>query len=122
MYIHEGVAEFGGASTRPAFRQRGVQTALLHARMDAAREAGCDLALVVTAPGEDSQRNVERAGFRLAYTKVVVVGLSTDPTLTLPRASCRGGKHAPVSPRERRPKVGGMRGRDRWKDDRGASG
>jgi hypothetical protein len=33
------------------------------------------LALVVTAPGEESQRNVERAGFRLAYTKVVVVGL-----------------------------------------------
>jgi GNAT superfamily N-acetyltransferase len=75
MYIHEGVAEFGGASTRPAFRKRGVQTALLHARMSAARKAGCDLALVVTAPGEDSQRNVERAGFRLAYTKVVVVGL-----------------------------------------------
>ena len=75
MYIHGGVAEFGGASTRPAFRRRGVQTALLHARMDAAREAGCDLALVVTAPGEESQRNVERAGFRLAYTKVVVVGL-----------------------------------------------
>jgi GNAT superfamily N-acetyltransferase len=75
MYIHEGVAEFGGASTRPAFRRQGVQTALLRARMDAARKAGCDLALVVTAPGEDSQRNVERAGFRLAYTKVVVVGL-----------------------------------------------
>ncbi len=75
MYIHEGVAEFGGASTRTAFRKRGVQTALLHARMDAARKAGCDLALVVTAPGEESQRNVERAGFRLAYTKVVVVGL-----------------------------------------------
>jgi GNAT superfamily N-acetyltransferase len=75
MYIHQGVAEFGGASTRPAFRKRGVQTALLHARMDAAHEAGCDLALVVTAPGEESQRNVERAGFRLAYTKVVVVGL-----------------------------------------------
>jgi GNAT superfamily N-acetyltransferase len=75
MYIHEGVVEFGGASTRPAFRRRGVQTALLHARMDAARKAGCDLALVVTTPGEESQRNVERAGFRLAYTKVVVVGL-----------------------------------------------
>jgi GNAT superfamily N-acetyltransferase len=75
MYIHEGVAEFGGASTRPAFRKRGVQTALLHARMDAARKAGCDLALVVTPPGEKSQRNVERVGFRLAYTKVVVVGL-----------------------------------------------
>jgi len=75
MFIHEGVVEFGGASTRPAFRKRGVQTALLHARMVAARKAGCDLALVVTTPGEESQRNVERAGFRLAYTKVVVVRL-----------------------------------------------
>ncbi|HUV89752.1 MAG TPA: hypothetical protein VMY80_08870 [Anaerolineae bacterium] len=38
----------------------------------AAREQGCDLALVLTSPGSDSQRNVERAGFRLAYTKAVL--------------------------------------------------
>jgi len=74
IYVHQGVAEVGSTSTRPAFRRRGVQTALLQAQLAAAREQGCDLALTVTAPGSDSQRNMERAGFRLAYTKVVVVG------------------------------------------------
>ncbi len=72
MFIHEGVVELGSASTRPAFRKRGVQTALILARLAAAREAGCDLAMVLTSPATESQRNVERAGFRLAYTKVIV--------------------------------------------------
>jgi len=73
IYIHEGVAEVGSTSTRPAFRRRGVQTALLQAQLVAAREQGCDLALTITTPGSDSQRNMERAGFRLAYTKAILV-------------------------------------------------
>jgi GNAT superfamily N-acetyltransferase len=73
MYVHEGVAEFGGASTRPEFRRRGVQTALLHARLAAARAQGCDLAMVLTSPGSASQRNIERVGFRLAYTKATAM-------------------------------------------------
>ena len=74
IYIHEGVAELGSTSTRPAFRRRGVQTALLQVQSVAAREQGCDLALTVTSPGSDSQRNMERVGFRLAYTKAILVG------------------------------------------------
>jgi GNAT superfamily N-acetyltransferase len=73
MYVHEGVAEFGGASTRPEFRRRGVQTALLRARLAAAWERGCDLAMAMTSPGSASQRNIERVGFRLAYTKATLV-------------------------------------------------
>jgi GNAT superfamily N-acetyltransferase len=72
MYIHDRVAEFGGASTRVMFRRRGVQTALLYHRLKAAHDAGCDLTMVLTEPGSDSQRNVERVGFRLAYTKVIL--------------------------------------------------
>jgi GNAT superfamily N-acetyltransferase len=72
MYIHNGVAEFGGASTRVAYRRRGVQMALLYHRLAAAYAAGCDLALVVTEPGSASQKNVERAGFRLAYSKTIM--------------------------------------------------
>lgn len=64
--------ELGGASTRPAFRRRGVQRALIEARLADARALGCDVALVLTEPGSDSQRNLARAGFRLAYTKVVM--------------------------------------------------
>jgi GNAT superfamily N-acetyltransferase len=77
MFIHEGAAELGGASTRSAFRKRGVQTALLRARLAAARKAGCDLAASMTEPGSDSQRNMERAGFRLAYTKASMVKATT---------------------------------------------
>jgi GNAT superfamily N-acetyltransferase len=71
IYVHGAVAELGSDSTRPAYRRRGVHRALVQARLVAAREMGCDLALAVTEPGSDSQRNVERLGFRLAYTEVV---------------------------------------------------
>lgn len=57
------------ASTLPAYRARGVQLALLHARLDAARDAGCALASVTARPANASARNTERAGFSLAYTK-----------------------------------------------------
>jgi GNAT superfamily N-acetyltransferase len=70
LSMHEGVALLAGASTRPAFRRRGAQTALLAARLRAAREAGCDLAMMCARPGSDSHRNAERRGFRVAYTRI----------------------------------------------------
>lgn len=63
-------AGFFGASTLPEFRNRGVQTALLHARMRRAMEAGCDLAVSLALPGSHSQRNITRLGFRTLYTRV----------------------------------------------------
>jgi hypothetical protein len=73
MSIHEGLAELFGASTRIPFRSRGVQSALLASRLAEAQRQGCDLATAHTEPGSASQRNVERMGFRLAYTKVHLV-------------------------------------------------
>ena len=55
------------------FRGRGLQTALLRARMAAAAQAGCEYAVVVTSGGTTSQRNCERLGFRVAYSKVTVI-------------------------------------------------
>jgi hypothetical protein len=69
MFIHEGIALLAGASTPPAFRKRGAQNALLDYRLRLAAEHGCDLALMGTLPGSASQRNAERNGFRLAYTR-----------------------------------------------------
>lgn len=69
MSIHQGVASLGGTGTLPEFRKRGVQKALLLARLAVAAEAGCDLAMVATMPGSGSQRNVERQGFRVVYTR-----------------------------------------------------
>ncbi len=62
-----------GAGTLSDFRGRGLQTALLRARMDAAVQAGCEYAVVVTQGGTTSQRNAERLGFRVAYSKVTVI-------------------------------------------------
>lgn len=69
LSIHEGVALFGGSSTIPDLRRQGLQSALLHERMRYAFEHGCDLAMMVALPGSDSQRNAERKGFRIAYTR-----------------------------------------------------
>ena len=69
LVIEGGVALLAGASTVPAFRRRGAQLALLGARLRHAVTAGCDLAMITTAPGSGSQRNAERHGFRIAYTR-----------------------------------------------------
>jgi len=70
LAIHEGVALFAGASTVPEFRRRGLQTALLDARMGYARKQGCELAMIVAEPGSNSQRNAQRQGFSIAYTRI----------------------------------------------------
>lgn len=69
LCLHEGVALFGGAATAPEFRRRGLQAALLQARMRYAFDQQCDLAMMCAAPGSNSQRNAERAGFHVAYTR-----------------------------------------------------
>jgi GNAT superfamily N-acetyltransferase len=70
LLVHEGVALFAGASTVPEFRRRGLQGALLAARMNYAREQGCDLAMMVAEAGSNSQRNAQRQGFLVAYTRI----------------------------------------------------
>lgn len=71
--IAHRLAQLAGAATLPAHRRRGVQSALLRARLvDAARQ-GCDLAIVTTEPASKSQENVQRAGFALLYARAVLV-------------------------------------------------
>ena len=68
-FIQDGVAELGGASTMPAHRNLGIQTALLRKRLSFGVSKGCDLAMVTTLPGTTSQRNVQRQGFQIAYAR-----------------------------------------------------
>jgi ribosomal protein S18 acetylase RimI-like enzyme len=69
----DGLAQLGGAATLPAHRRRGVQSALLRARLVEAAAAGCDLAVVTTEPASKSQANVQRAGFELLYVRAILV-------------------------------------------------
>jgi ribosomal protein S18 acetylase RimI-like enzyme len=73
MRVAEGVAQLTGAATAPAHRRRGVHTALLSTRLNAAAAAGCDVAVVITQPGSKSQQNAQRQGFDLLYTRAVLV-------------------------------------------------
>lgn len=69
LSIHEGVALFAGSSTIPEMRRRGLQSALIQERLRYAFDHGCDLAMMVAEAGSNSQRNAERKGFRIAYTR-----------------------------------------------------
>ena len=70
LTIHEGVALLAGASTIPTARRQGAQLALLEARLRYGAEQGCDIAMMAALPGSASQRNAERHGFRIAYTRI----------------------------------------------------
>lgn len=70
MSICGGVALLAGASTIPEGRRRGAQLALLESRLLYAFEQGCDIAMICAQPGSASQRNAERQGFRIVYTRV----------------------------------------------------
>jgi hypothetical protein len=70
MSISEGVALMAGAATIPGARNQGAQRALLDCRLKCAAEQGCDIAMICAAPGSASQRNAEREGFRIAYTRI----------------------------------------------------
>jgi GNAT superfamily N-acetyltransferase len=71
--VADGIAQLTGAATAPAHRRRGIQTALLSARLADAVAAGCDIAVVTTQPGSKSQQNMQRQGFDLLYTRAVLV-------------------------------------------------
>ena len=64
---------FGGSGVRLAYRRKGTQGALIRARLDRARELGCELACSNTLPGTASRRNMERNGYHVAYPKLVML-------------------------------------------------
>lgn len=69
LTIAGDVALLAGASTVPTARRQGAQLALLEERLRYAATRGCTVAMMVTLPGSGSQRNAERHGFRIAYTR-----------------------------------------------------
>jgi GNAT superfamily N-acetyltransferase len=68
--IHGEVADLGVTSTLSAYRGKGLQKLLLNKRLNFVKNHGVSLAIVTTEPGSISDINVQKTGFRCAYTRV----------------------------------------------------
>jgi hypothetical protein len=73
MSVQGPIAMLAGSATLAPQRRRGVQAALLARRLADARTAGATLATITTAPGTQSQANVMKLGFALAYSRALLV-------------------------------------------------
>jgi len=73
LAANSGLATLFADSVIARFRRRGLHRGLIAARLNEALALACDLATASTQPGSASQRNFERAGFRVIYTKVTLV-------------------------------------------------
>ena len=71
LSIHDDTGYLAAAATLPAFRNRGLQTSLIAARIAAARERGCRRITGQAAAGSVSQCNQQRAGLCIVHTKVI---------------------------------------------------
>jgi GNAT superfamily N-acetyltransferase len=71
LTIGDGLGYLANAATLPAMRGRGCQSALLARRIADAAAAGCDTVASLAEFGSGSQRNLERAGLRVAFTQAV---------------------------------------------------
>jgi GNAT superfamily N-acetyltransferase len=74
LFVRDGFAWLGMGSTLPEARGLGAQSALIARRIEDARARGCHTIMVETAPDSPekpnpSYRNVERAGFQIAYRR-----------------------------------------------------
>lgn len=74
-----GVAHLYLDSTLPGYRGRGVQVALIRARLLDAARLGLGVATTITRIGDGSARNAERAGLRLAYTTAILTRQRGSP-------------------------------------------
>jgi len=68
-----GVISLFGASVLPRFRRRGIQQALIAARLGRGLSLQATLASITSHPGIPTERNAARLGFQLAYVRAVLV-------------------------------------------------
>lgn len=81
LAVFEGLGYLTLATTTEKDRKRGAQSALIAARIAKARELGCTVVATETLTMlEHSLRNLERAGFRVAYEKEVYEWSAASPT------------------------------------------
>lgn len=77
LSVHEDAAYLAAAATLPAFRNGGVQSALIAARIARARALGCNLVTAQAAWGTSSQSNLQRAGLQISHVRTIWTNAST---------------------------------------------
>ena len=75
LFVHDKVGYCADATTDPAFRGRGLQTALLTRRIADARAAGADFVCSGAEFLSQSHRNMERVGMRVQFVRALWTGL-----------------------------------------------
>ena len=71
LFIGEKGAYLAAAGTIPAYRNKGIQKALIQYRIKEAKQRNCPFITGQASFGTSSQNNMERAGLKIAYTKSV---------------------------------------------------
>jgi len=69
----DGATVLFGTTVKPAWRGRGIQQALIVARLERGRERGSRLAVIISGPGIPTERNAARLGFEMIYSRVTLV-------------------------------------------------
>lgn len=71
LFVKNGVGTLAASATVPELRNKGVQTALIKKRIEKAIELNYTLIVGQAAYGSVSQKNMERAGLKIAYTNAI---------------------------------------------------
>lgn len=71
LFFKDGVATLAGGATIFTLRGRGVQRALLLRRIEDSRRLGARMLVSRCVAGSVSQRNMERVGLTVSYTKSI---------------------------------------------------
>jgi hypothetical protein len=73
LSVRNRVASLFGDATLPGYRGKGLHGAAIGYRLAVAAREGCDVATAGTQPGSQSQRNYQRLGFEVAYSKLTMM-------------------------------------------------
>lgn len=71
LYVRGGIGFLNVGATLPAYRGRGLHTALTDRRIAGAAQAGCELVIGETGFGTTSHRHMQHCGMVLAYNDLI---------------------------------------------------
>ncbi len=72
LATHDNMGVIYGASTLPRYRRKGVQSEIIRSLVNFAVQGECEFIYSFTLPGSISQHNLERQGFHVGYTRVLL--------------------------------------------------